>query len=564
MSASSKKKLRKEQYAEMMTERQKQAKSEAKKTKLLTASFIVVLVLIVAVFVGSIGMNMVNQSGIIEKNTVAATVGSHKLNSVVMNYFYIDAIQNEYNYAKEYAEYYTSMGMTVNAASMLGYDTTLSLSKQTNSTTGASWAQYYWDAALKNAQSVYAMYDKAVQDGFVLPQEYKDSIDQEISTMQLYASMYSTNVNGWISSIYGNGSTEQSYREYKTINYTASAYYQQHQNDKTFTDDERAAYLTAHPDDYTAYTYNYYSVSYQSFLPELAEGESYTEEQNNAAREEAKAAAATLAACTTVEELDAAIAALSYNEGKTVASTVSTDVMHTSTSLTDEQREWISAADRKAGDAKDFAVVTSTTNEDGTTTETTNSYKVMMYASTNEFSRKLSNVRHVLISFEDSHGEGEHKHETDSSGNVVYSDEDKAATKKIAEDLLQQWKDGGSSKDAFIELVKEHSADTASVEDGGLYEDIYCNASYEAAFLEWATDSARVAGDTGVVTTSYGCHIMYFEGYSELSDRDYMINEDLLSEHMTAWEEEIIKPVIVTAGKTNKIKFDLIVSQILN
>ena len=83
MSASSKKKLRKEQYAEMMTERQKQAKSEAKKTKLLTASFIVVLVLIVAVFVGSIGMNMVNQSGIIEKNTVAATVGSHKLNSVV-------------------------------------------------------------------------------------------------------------------------------------------------------------------------------------------------------------------------------------------------------------------------------------------------------------------------------------------------------------------------------------------------------------------------------------------------------------------------------------------------
>ena len=76
MSSSSKKKLRKEQNNEILTERQKQAKAEARSTKLLTVSFIVTIALIVAVFVGSLVVNLINKSGIIEKNTTVALVGS--------------------------------------------------------------------------------------------------------------------------------------------------------------------------------------------------------------------------------------------------------------------------------------------------------------------------------------------------------------------------------------------------------------------------------------------------------------------------------------------------------
>ena len=560
MSASSKKKLRKEQNTEVMTARQKQAKSEAKKTKIATISFVAVLAAIVVIFVGSLVMNVINNSGIIEKNTIAATVGSRKLNSVTMNYFYIDAIDSDYSYASEMAEYYTSMGMTVDATSFLGYDTTLPLSEQTNSSTNTSWAQYYWDAALNNAKTIYAMYDKAVADNYVLSQDYLDSIESDIATMEMYASLYSTTLNGWISSIYGNGATEKSYREYQVIKATASAYYQDHQDSKTFTVDERTAYLNEHPNDYTAYSYNYYTVSYSSFLPELEEGATATEEQNEAARAEAKAAAETLAAATSIEELNAAIAALKYNEGTEAKSSVSTDVMHTSTSLTDEQREWISAADRKEGDAKAFEVKTSTTNEDGTTTEVVNSYKVLMYVSTNDFSRPLANVRHLLVAFEHNHTEGDN-HETDESGNVVYSDEDKAATKTKAEELMNGW---DKQEASFIELVKNNTADTASAETGGLYEDITVNASYETGFLNWAVDPARKAGDYGLVETSYGYHIMYYVGDGELTNRDYMINEDLLSEHMTAWEAEIVDVVTATAGNTKRIKFDLTVSSLFS
>lgn len=553
MSASNKKKLRKEQNAEQMTERQKQAKSEAKKTKIATVSFIIVLALIVAVFVGNLVMNVINNSGIIEKNTIAATVGSHKLNSVIMNYFYIDAIESNYSYASQMAETYN-----MDIKTLLGYDPSLPLSQQTNTQANKTWAAYYWDSALNNAKTIYAMYDKAVQDKYVLSQDYLSSIDQDVSMMQMYAGMYGTDVDGWISSIYGKGANEKNYREYQVIKATASAYYQDHQANKTFTADERNAYLNEHPNDYTAYSYNHYTVNYKSFLPTLEEGVTATEEQNNTAREEAKKAAETLAAATSIEELNAAISALSYNEGKTVASSVSTDVMHTSTTLTDEQKEWISAADRKQGDAKAFEVKTSTTNEDGTTTETIDSYKVLMYVSTNDFSQPLANVRHLLVAFEHNHTEGDN-HETDANGNTVYTDAEKAAAKAKAEELMNGW---DKTEASFIELIKTNTDDTASAETGGLYEDIDVNASYETAFLNWAVDPARKANDYGIVETSYGYHIMFYVGNSETTNREYMIDQDLLSEHMTAWEKEIVDVVTVTPGKTKKINFDLIVSQI--
>ena len=554
MSASNKKQLRKEQYAEQMTERQKQAKSEAKKTKIATVSFIIVLALIVAVFVGSLVMNVINNSGIIEKNTIAATVGSHKLNSVMMNYFYIDAIESEYNYANQMAQAYS-----MDVKNLLGYDPSLPLSQQTNTQANKTWAAYYWDSALNNAKTIYAMYDKAIQDKYVLSQDYLSSIDQDVSMMQMYAGMYGTDVDGWISSIYGKGANEKNYREYQVIKITASAYYQDHQANKTFTADERNAYLNEHPNDYTAYSYNHYTVDYKSFLPELEDGATATEEQNNTAREEAKKAAETLAAATSIEELNTAISALSYNEGKTVASSVSTDVMHTSTTLTDEQKEWISAADRKQGDAKAFEVKTSTKNEDGTTTETVDSYKVLMYVSTNDFSQPLANVRHLLVAFEHNHTEGDN-HQTDANGNTVYTDAEKAAAKAKAEELMNGW---DKTEASFIELIKTNTDDTASAETGGLYENIDVNANYETAFLNWAVDPARKANDYGIVETSYGYHIMFYVGNSETTNREYMIDQDLLSEHMTAWEKEIVDVVTVTPGNTKKINFDLIVSQIM-
>ena len=110
MSASNKKKLRKEQDAAKLTEKQQSAQKEAKKVSLYTTAFVVVMVLLlaVAIFVG-VRQTIVN-SGIREKNTVALTVGTHELSNAELNYFYMDAVNNFYS---SYGSYAAMFGLDV-------------------------------------------------------------------------------------------------------------------------------------------------------------------------------------------------------------------------------------------------------------------------------------------------------------------------------------------------------------------------------------------------------------------------------------------------------------------
>ena len=110
MSASSKKKLRKEQEAAKLTEKQLNAQKEAKKNNLYTTLFVVAMavILVIAVTVGV--KQTISTSGIREKNTVALTVGDHELNSIEMNYFFMDAVNNFYS---SYGSYASMFGLDV-------------------------------------------------------------------------------------------------------------------------------------------------------------------------------------------------------------------------------------------------------------------------------------------------------------------------------------------------------------------------------------------------------------------------------------------------------------------
>ena len=67
-------------------------------------------------------------------------------------------------------------------------------------------------------------------------------------------------------------------------------------------------------------------------------------------------------------------------------------------------------------------------------------------------------------------------------------------------------------KDSFAALAKEKSKDTGSAADGGLISGITSSANYVESFRNWATDSSRKVGDTGIVESEYGYHIMYYSG----------------------------------------------------
>ena len=543
MSASTKKKLRKEQTAQMTTERQKQEKKEAVKVASITAAFVIIIALVFCIFVGTITASFVAKNGLIERITTAATVGDHKLNSITMNYFFFDAVSSEYtNLQNTYGEY---------ASSLLQYDPTKPLDEQTHSE-GKTWADYYMDVAVNNAHTVYAMYDLAQADNFVLPDEYSLNIDNSVMQMQWQAAFSGFDVDGLLRATYGNGANEKTYREYLTIKAIATAYYQAHQDSLKYDADAIAAYLSEHPNDFSAYSFNSYFLNYTTYLPKDVKAEDATAEQKEAARKAAETDANELAKATTVEELDAAIAALEINKDATTApkSTANKDVEHTT--MYEEYANWLSAADRKANDINVFP--SKTKDADGN--ETITGYYVLMFTGRNDNLEPLANVRHILINFEGG--------TTDSNGKTTYSDAEKATAKTKAEALLKQWKDGEATQDSFIALVKGNTGDTASAETGGLYEDIHKKANYETAFLNWSIDTSRKAGDTGIVETSYGYHIMYYVGADELSNRDYLITQELIEQDMHAWEESVLAAVTATKGKDSRINKDMILTPASN
>ena len=110
MSASSKKKLRNAQESEKLTERQVSAQKEAKKLKIYTTVFVVVLALMICFAIVITAIKTVENSGIREKKTVALTLNDHEISSTEMNYFYIDTINNFYN---QYGSYISLLGLDV-------------------------------------------------------------------------------------------------------------------------------------------------------------------------------------------------------------------------------------------------------------------------------------------------------------------------------------------------------------------------------------------------------------------------------------------------------------------
>ncbi|MBO5078340.1 MAG: peptidylprolyl isomerase [Oscillospiraceae bacterium] len=553
MSASSKKKIRKEQNAEMLTERQLKEQAEAKSLKRLTVVFSVVMIAIVAAFLITNLVGSVNRSGVIEKNTVAATIGEHELNTVVMNYYFYSAVTNEYNSAAnlygDYAENYLKTK---------GLDLTKPLDEQLyDEKTGMTWADYFMDEAIEAAKGDYALYDLAIADNFELTQESQTSVNNAMMNMQLSAAFSGLgDVDTYLRNLYGNGSTEESYEEFLTISSIAADYYNAKVDSMEYDDAAIRAYEADKFDDYSAYSFASYYLPYTDFLTGGTKDDkgnmTYTDAEKDAARKAAEAASLVLTDATTVEELDKAIAELEAykDDEKKPTSTPNEDVMHTN--LKEDYAKWLAAKDRKAGDVKVFPNTTKSTDADGKETEVTNGYYVLMFQSRNDNLEKLANVRHILISFE-----GGTK---DENGNVTYSVAEKTAAKEKAEKLLQEWKDGEATEESFIALVEKNTGDSGSAKTGGLYEDIHRNSNYMEGFRDWAVDSTRKAGDTGVVETDYGYHIMYYVGDDELSYRDFMIKNAMTSEDITEWYEGVLKEVTVVEGDESKINKDLVYS----
>lgn len=140
------------------------------------------------------------------------------------------------------------------------------------------------------------------------------------------------------------------------------------------------------------------------------------------------------------------------------------------------------------------------------------------------------NVRHILF----------------RSSEYDTDDECRAEAERILDEYLTD-----PTEEHFAALANEYTGDRDIEYDesgnavgykeentsGGLYENVYRGQMTEE-FENWLYDEARVPGDTGIVKSTYGYHVMYFVGDGELNDDGSAAIESALTQKAVDEYEE--------------------------
>ena len=454
MSASREKNKRKELNASAEAPATPAKKGMSKGLKWTIGIICLVLVIAIVTFFSML------TSGYFAGHTTAATVGSHKLSPAMVNYFYKEA----YN------------SMSSQYGDMMSYiiDSNTPLNEQYyDEENGITWADTLIEQGLTSAARIYAIYDEAVANGETLSDDDQSSIDATVSNLSVYATYYGySNVNGYLAAMYGTGCNEKNFREFLSIETLANNYSQKIYDTPVYTEDELAADYAADPNAYDTVDYRVFAVTDALFDEE---------DEEKLADLKKTAADGRLAAA---EEGDEAFIQAAYDHASEDTKenyeddsyTLRTDVGHSDSDLSN----WLFESDRKTGDA--------------TCVETSGTYYVAIFESRDTHDYALPNVRHILISVSDT------------------TDEEAMATaKETAEKLLAEYEAGEHTEDAFAAIGDAAYADGTAAESAR-YEDITPGQMVED-FENWCFDASRQVGDTGIVESTYGYHVMYFSGF---------------------------------------------------
>lgn len=118
--------------------------------------------------------------------------------------------------------------------------------------------------------------------------------------------------------------------------------------------------------------------------------------------------------------------------------------------------------------------------------------------------KQTVDVRHILIK------------PADADGDEVSTDEEWQAAKEEAERIYALYCED-PTEEHYIELATQYNQDPGSMETGGLYEGVL-PGQMVAEFNDWIFADGRKAGDTAIVKTDFGYHIMYFVSIQENPD----------------------------------------------
>ena len=516
-----------ELYREERKERlAKAAAKNAKKTPMSikaqkTAKKVISIVLAVVIALGAV-VGVLNFFDIPQKTVKVSIDGiESKISLAEINYFYFQVWSQRFSTAMQYEQYGEGMGL-----SMTGFDYTKTPDQQPYTEEHVQYGGVSmedlgdikdptWEDALTYAavyQLVYAKFgaEKAREAGLELSEAEIKEIDAQFEDIHETAKENDYSVNRWLRLQLGYGVTEKLIRNLFEETYLAEKYYEKVTTDVTnsYTEDKVNAEYKANSDKYDIVDIRLYA-----FAADLGsnhkheEGEDHDKLHKEAeAKAKAKAEAFLAKATDEAKFIEAAKAEILTADNKSTkdpdASTLieARNYATISSSYGEDVAKWIFDDKRTEGE---IAVV-----DNGSGTFYVVMMKKLPYKDMSIYS---SDVRHILVKFPDKNTDGSATSVKDEKGNTTtnITTATKEATKAKAQAILDEYLKN-PTEDNFVKLVKEKTEDTASKETGGLYEGIMNDGKYVKAFTDWSVAAERKVGDTGIVETEYGYHIMYF------------------------------------------------------
>lgn len=491
---------REERKKRMAAEAKKSAKKKNPKVARAKkiAGKVIAIVLSVVIALGAV-YAVLNFFGVPQKVLPAAKIGDQKVSIAKYDYYYMEMYLNILNTVQSYNSQYGEGA----GALYTGFDSTKAPEDQPYDEESLgeiegfegenpTWADFLRCNTLNSLQS-YMAYAKMARDaGITLTEEETANIDQEIKSTRETAEQNDYSLNRFLTKYYGKGASEKLQREIMEEKSLASKYAQQKNEELSngITDEQIEAEYNENMANYALVSVSAFTVSADtSSVAEDATDEEKTA-ATNAAMEEAKKKADGYAAKVTSPEtlLEQAKA---YNTSATESSVKSENVKPSDleTAYGTAAKDWILASGRKVGDV--------------TVVESTGGYSVLyLSALPHKDAAKPVDVRHILIQFES---------KTDDSGNTVaLTDQEKETYLQKAHEVYDEYLKN-PTEDHFAELAEKNSADSGSNTNGGLYEEVKVG-DMVTEFNDWCFDPARKPGDTGIIETTYGYHIMYYVG----------------------------------------------------
>ncbi len=508
---------REERKARIAKAAKKNAKSIEKRTAAANILKKVVAVVLAVAIVGGIAWKIVDSLGIIERAVTAVNIGEDKITAAQFNYYYTA----QYQQMAYYANLYAQQGMS------MGFDTSVAPDEQESTQTDEdgnvlTWDEVFKDSAANYAQFVYAYYNEAVKAGYTLSDDEKAEINETIESYREEAATNNYSLNAYLRESFGGGFNEKVFRKQLEMETLAQNYSEDKASEleTSVTDTDIKAEYDANRKDYDYTDIRYYSFAFTTLTLNDDETEDALVERQTAANANVEAEAKAIYDKLTDEaSFQAAITAYK-NEGKeepteedfTTLSEITTYSSLTASTCKDVA-EWAFDTARKAGD-KNMIVGEKAV--------------YIIYSVKPIYAMNSVDVRHCLVQFD-----------AEDSDNVT--DEEKAAAKKEAQALLDEWLAGDKTEESFAAMVTDNTDDTSSAETGGLYEGIRTTDSYVAAFEEWSFDDARKAGDYGIIETEYGYHIMYFvSDNTDDPDWEATIRSTMGTEALETYETELL------------------------